>query len=317
VSDEAPPERRPHPALPPVAYPLLALVFGSILVWSFSRVLLAVSKRAAPAIGLLLALNILIGAALIAYGGRVRRRPASFPLLVVGGLAILGIGIVAMGMETHPAEGGTEAPGPKAVTVKLTAKDIKFDKQELSFPAGSKVELVFTNDDSGVPHNVAIFSEQNPTNDIFKGDIFPGVATKTYTFTAPGQPGTYAFHCEVHPTQMKGTVEVTAPSEGGGGGGGGGPGATVVAKGIAFQPTEVTVPGGGQVTITFDNQDAGIPHNIHVFKGKDATAPSVFAGPLVTGPAKQDYSFAAPPPGSYFFHCDVHPAQMTGTLTVT
>ena len=53
-----------------------------------------------------------------------------------------------------------------------------------------------------------------------------------------------------------------------------------------------------QVTITFDNQDAGIPHNIHVFKGTDATAPSLFAGPLVTGPAKQDYSFAAPPPGS-------------------
>jgi plastocyanin len=318
VSDEAPRERRHHPALPPVAYPLLALVFGSLLVWSFSRVLLAVSKRAAPAIGLLLALNVLIGAALIAYGGRVRRRPASFPLLMVGGIAILGIGVVAMGMETHPAEEGTEKPGAAAaVTVKLVAKDIKFDKQELSFPAGSKVKLDFTNDDSGIPHNVAIFSEQNPTNEVFKGDIFPGVATKTYTFTAPGQPGTYAFHCEVHPAQMKGTVEVTAPGEGGGGAGGGGSGPVIVAKSLAFNPTEVTVSGGGQVTITFDNQDAGIPHNIHVFKGKDATAPSLFAGPLITGPAKQDYSFAAPPPGSYFFHCDVHPAQMMGTLTVT
>ena len=317
MSDQAPEDRRPHPSLPPVAYPLLALLFSGILVWSFSRVLLAVSKEAAPAIGLLMALNVLIGAALIAYGGRVRRRPASFPLLMVGGLAVLGIGVVAMGLETNPAEGGTEAPGAEAVTVNLIAKDLKFDKPELSFPAASNVKLVFDNQDAGIQHNVAIFSEQDPTNQVFTGEIFSGVATKTYTFTAPGEPGTYGFRCDVHPTEMKGTVEVTPPGEGGGGGGGGGSGgATIVAKGLAFQPAELTVPGEGQVTISFDNQDAGIPHNIHVFEGEDASAPSLFSGPLVTGPAKHDYSFAAPPPGSYFFHCDVHP-QMTGTLTVT
>jgi plastocyanin len=90
----------------------------------------------------------------------------------------------------------------------------------------------------------------------------------------------------------------------------------VVAQGTAFQPTEVPVKGGGQVTIHFDNRDAGIPHNIAVFQGADASAPLVFRGDLVTGPATKDYTFTAPPPGTYFFHCDVHPTQMTGTITV-
>jgi plastocyanin len=38
------------------------------------------------------------------------------------------------------------------------------------------------------------------------GDIQPG---KTGSFTAPSAPGTYPFHCNIHPTQMKGTLTVT------------------------------------------------------------------------------------------------------------
>ena len=313
MSDQPAPQDRRRPSLPPVAYPLGALVFGGILVFSLSRVLLAVSKQQAVIVGLLVALNVLVAAALIAYGGRVRRRPASFPLLVVSGLAVIGMGLAGVGLEGHPAEEAEEA-GPPAATINLVSKGIKFDKDEISFPAGSPVRIVFANEDAGIQHNVSIFSEADPQNVVFAGEIFSGVATRTYSFTAPGQPGTYAFRCDVHPTDMTGTVEVTAPGETGGGAGG--EGVQVVAKGVAFQPTEITVPGGGQVAISFDNQDAGIVHNIHVFNGSDASAPSLFSGPLITGPAKEEYSFAAPPPGSYFFHCDVHPT-MTGTLTVT
>ena len=61
-SKQAPPRHRP--VLPPVAYPMLGLVFGGILVFSFSRVLLAVSKTSAAAIALLMALNVLIGTGL-------------------------------------------------------------------------------------------------------------------------------------------------------------------------------------------------------------------------------------------------------------
>jgi plastocyanin len=38
----------------------------------------------------------------------------------------------------------------------------------------------------------------------------------------------------------------------------------------------------------------------------------------VTGPTTTTYTFTAPStPGSYFFRCDVHPTQMTGTFVVT
>jgi len=317
LSDEAP---RRGPVLPPIAYPVLGLVFGGILVYSFSRVLLAVKKDWAPVIGVLMALNVLVGAALVAYGSRVRRRPASFPLLVGAAAGVIGIGVLALNLNQQPvakAQGG----GPNVVSVALAAQNIAFDKKELTFPAGAKVTLSFDNKDSGVPHNFALFSDQGATQVIFRGEVITGPKTTTYSFSVPPSPGTLYFHCDVHPTQMTGTVTVTAGSGGGGGaaggaggGGGGGP-ATITAKDTAFQPTDLTVTGGGQLTIHFDNQDA-VTHNIAFFNGSDATAPVLFRGDPVSGPATKDYTFAAPPPGTYFFHCDFHPQQMTGKLIV-
>src|SRR5947199_70732 len=71
------------------------------------------------------------------------------------------------------------------------------------------------------------------------------------------------------------------------------------------------------IAVAFDNRDAWTQHTSHVFDGKGATAPSLFATPLMKGPATATFTFTAPSkPGSYFFHCDVHPTQMTGTVTV-
>jgi plastocyanin len=316
--DEAPPPRRP--LLPPLGYPVIALVFGAILVFSFSRVLLAVSKDAAPAIALLMALNVLVGAALVAYGGRVRRRPVSFPLLMIGAAGVIGLGLFALNLNERPVEAPGEGGGPPAVRLELAAQGIKFDKQDLSMPAGAPVTLAFDNRDAGTPHNVAIFTDESAKTVVFRGALVTGPKTTTYSFTSPAKPGTYYFHCDVHPTQMNGTVTVTAGGEGSGPGGGEGAGqgaVSLVAKGLAFDPTKLTVSGGGQVTIQFDDQDPGTPHNVAVFKGSDANAPVLFRGDVVTGPAKTDYTFAAPPPGTYYFHCDVHPTQMKGTLTVT
>jgi plastocyanin len=166
---------------------------------------------------------------------------------------------------------------------------------------------------------VSIAAEDDPSNLIFDGEVFAGVASRTYPpFTGPEEPGTYTFFCKVHPVEMVGTVTVGPPGEPGPGGPGEGGGVpTVVAKDLAFQPAELSVAGEEEITIHFDNQDAGQLHNIQVFDGPDATAPSLFDGELITGPATVDYVFEAPPPGSYFFHCKVHPTQMTGTLTVT
>ena len=91
----------------------------------------------------------------------------------------------------------------------------------------------------------------------------------------------------------------------------------LTAAGIAFDPTCLAAPGGTAFTIAFQNKDVGIPHNVHIFSAdpaQDPNAQSLFAGDLVTGPATATYKVSALPPGTYFFHCDVHPTQMFGTF---
>jgi plastocyanin len=91
----------------------------------------------------------------------------------------------------------------------------------------------------------------------------------------------------------------------------------LVASGIAFDQSRITVPAGSQVTINFDNRDAGIPHNFALYADVSATAP-LFKGEIITGPKMTTYYFTAPTrPGTYYFQCDVHPSLMNGQFIVT
>ena len=97
-----------------------------------------------------------------------------------------------------------------------------------------------------------------------------------------------------------------------------GPGATFViaADNLAFDTSTITVPAGANVTITFENRDDGIPHNIAVYMNASAVE-EIFVGETITGPDQTTYTFTAPEePGTYFFRCDVHPQQMTGDFIV-
>lgn len=86
---------------------------------------------------------------------------------------------------------------------------------------------------------------------------------------------------------------------------------TITAANIAFTQTEVQVPAGTPFTIRFENNDAGVPHNVEI---KDAGNQSVFMGEIFNGVGTRDYSVPALPAGRYTFVCTVHP-NMTGTLT--
>src|SRR5437867_5728977 len=164
------------PRLPGFAYPLIAVVFAGVLVWSFSRILLAVDKDQAAAIALLMALNLLIGAALIAYGTRVRKRPAAFPFLLVAALALIAGGTVAAAAfgDRGPEEAAAgQKPPPEAVT--LEAKGIKFTQTELTLNAGADVKMTFKNEDTGTGHNFVLFDGPSASApQFFRGDVVTG-----------------------------------------------------------------------------------------------------------------------------------------------
>jgi plastocyanin len=78
-----------------------------------------------------------------------------------------------------------------------------------------------------------------------------------------------------------------------------------------FTTTEVTAPADTPFVIAFDNQDAGVPHNVAI---SDASGTEVFRGEVFNGVETREYQVPALAAGSYPFICSVHP-NMTGTLT--
>jgi len=87
------------------------------------------------------------------------------------------------------------------------------------------------------------------------------------------------------------------------------------ARAVAFDTASLSVPAGQPVQVRIDNEDAGIFHNLAVYRDPQASD-FVQRGTLFIGPAVRDYHFAAFAPGLYYFQCDLHPA-MTGTLVST
>jgi plastocyanin len=82
-----------------------------------------------------------------------------------------------------------------------------FDADCLAAPAGKPFEIVFDNMDAGIPHNVAIYTDQSADTPLFVGEVFSGPDVVTYEIPAL-DAGTYFFRCDVHPTTMTGTFLV-------------------------------------------------------------------------------------------------------------
>jgi plastocyanin len=83
---------------------------------------------------------------------------------------------------------------------------------------------------------------------------------------------------------------------------------------LSFEQDQIAVPADTPFTITFENKQAGVPHNVEIFT--DAARSGVhFLGELITGPATIEYQVEPLAAGSYPFICTVHP-PMVGTLIV-
>ncbi|MGH2580627.1 MAG: cupredoxin domain-containing protein [Actinomycetota bacterium] len=289
----------------PILLPIVMLLVIAAVLFGFSRILLSLTADAATVIALIVALSILVVAAVVASRSVVRASSLASMLGAVAGVAMLagGIALIAVGAGGEQ-EGGS---GP-AVTISLIAKDIAFDKTKLSVPAGEPFAIDFDNQDAGIQHDVQIFDNEGFTGTpLLSGEIVTGPAEVTYEAPAL-ESGTYFFHCSVHPAQMRGTILATAGPPGGGGAG-----VTVTAQGLQFDTNRIELPAAPS-TIHFENDDPGIQHNIAIFTDS-SLGTNLFRGEIVTGPATVDYAIPALDPGSYYFHCDVHPT-MSGTVVV-
>jgi len=307
----------------PALIPLGAFLLIGALVYPMSRILLAVTKDGSVIVGILMAASILFAAGAVAKGGALKSVQRVglifFALLLLGG----GIGVEA-------SLGPREVEKHLEVEASIAAKNTAFDRKELLIPSGHPFLLEFSNNDS-LSHNVAIYKDKNslsdPAGEIFKGEVFPGPAKRDYEVKEPIPAGVYYFQCDVHPT-MNGTARAGAAT------GGATPTATaapsaplptataspapsvlsLIAKGLAFDKTQLDMPPNAQVSLDFDNQDASTLHNWAMYADAEFTQ-VIYRGPVVTSPAKTRYVFTAPDAGSYFFKCDIHPT-MKGTVTV-
>lgn len=85
---------------------------------------------------------------------------------------------------------------------------------------------------------------------------------------------------------------------------------------ISFDKDTLTAQSGATVTVQIDNQEDGIPHTFSVYTDSSASQPLAegSVSDTCTGPCGMEITFVAPAPGTYFFRCDVHQTQMTGTF---
>ncbi len=116
---------------------------------------------------------------------------------------------------TGGGAGGSAAPGasidPNAPVVTLTAPSgaasTGFDPTTLEAKADTAFTLKFDNQDATAPHNVVILNADGSTVAMGDTTFFSGPKVKEFAVPAL-KAGSYPFECQVHPSTMKGTLEV-------------------------------------------------------------------------------------------------------------
>ncbi|MGH2759324.1 MAG: plastocyanin/azurin family copper-binding protein, partial [Actinomycetota bacterium] len=96
---------------------------------------------------------------------------------------------------------------------------------------------------------------------------------------------------------------------------------TIVASGIKFDAEQMAFPAGEEITVTFDNQDVGVPHDWTLWESEEAATANDEGAKIAgtntfAGANEEDVTFTAPEPGEYYFNCTVHPPSMNGTAEV-
>ncbi|HEV8403604.1 MAG TPA: cupredoxin domain-containing protein [Candidatus Limnocylindrales bacterium] len=133
--------------------------------------------------------------------------PAPSGSATASGPAPSGSGLASAPVPSASSPGASAPSGSgNLVVVDISALNIKYEQTALTAPANTPFQISFENKDAGVPHNVTLHLGDTNGAELFKGEIFNGVATRVYDVPAL-DAGSYAFVCSVHPT-MIGTLTV-------------------------------------------------------------------------------------------------------------
>ncbi len=97
----------------------------------------------------------------------------------------------------------SEPPGRGGVTI--VAVDTAFDTTNLDAAVGETLAITFDNRDDGIPHNLRV---EGASGGDAKTDIEQGPTTQTLEVSFD-DAGEFAYVCDVHPRQMRGTVTVS------------------------------------------------------------------------------------------------------------
>jgi len=124
--------------------------------------------------------------------------------------------------------------------------------------------------------------------------------------------------CRAVPAVAVAVVALAVAGCGDGGGGGGGRSLgtrdspvtafTIVAEDSRWDLSRVVAPAGREVTVTVDNRDSGVGHNLRVELDTGSASTELEAGPV-----RQTLRFTIERPGEHEFRCDPHP-RMTGIV---
>jgi hypothetical protein len=132
------------------------------------------------------------------------------PLFVAaGGLALLITALPPL-LSLFPGTAPPGPPGPPPTTTPmLSASTVtSFEQTRLVVVADHPLELTFDNKQDGVPHDVAIFAEDQPDTPVFHGEAITGPDSIVYDVPPLAATG-YRFQCTIHPP-MTGTLLAVA-----------------------------------------------------------------------------------------------------------
>jgi plastocyanin len=304
------------PILIPVA--VAGVIF--LLIFSASRVLLALEAHYATPLALLLALGILAVSALLATGPRISRS-LLYLLTAVPASAVIAVGLYLAVRPGEEAAAGAGGPAP-VTAVTMIATDNKFSLTAITIPVNTEITFTLENKGQAI-HNWHVLNLKDKDGKDITTQLLSGGKSETIKFTVT-QTGTFDFLCDVHPVEMRGklTVVAAAPAAGGAPAAGAGPAApgapagaiVIVATDNKFDRTQITIKANEPTTVTLQNKGSAI-HNWHVLNVKDKDGKEITTK-LLTGGQSETITFTITQTGTFDYLCDVHPVEMRGKLTV-